>query len=64
MKKNSSLKLISSVGFQASKTWMFFGKFNVELVWKSFSNRKYSQEPPVFLFFLSFLRSKRINQES
>ena len=46
---------MSSVGFQASKIWMFFGKFAVELVWKSFSGKNNSLEPPVVLVFNSRL---------
>ena len=46
MKKKSSL-----VGFQASKTWMFFGKFTENQVLKSFSGRSNSLKPPVFGFF-------------
>ena len=38
---------MSLVGFQASKIWMFFGKFTAELVWKSFSGRNNSLEFPV-----------------
>ena len=32
------------------KSGCFFGRFTVELVWKSFSARNNSLEPPVFLF--------------
>ena len=50
-KKNSSLNFMSSVGFQASKIWMFsFWKFTVELVLESFSGRNNSLEPPVLGF--------------
>ena len=35
LKKNSSLNFISLVSFQLSKIWIFFGKFTVEIVWKS-----------------------------
>ena len=49
-KKNSSLNFMSSVGFQASKIWIFFGKFTVELVSKSFSGRNNSLDPSVFWF--------------
>ena len=54
-KKNSTLNFMSSVGFRASKIWMFFGKFAVELVWKSISGKNNSLEPPAFLFFNSRL---------
>ena len=50
VKKNSSQNFVSSVGFQASKIWVFFGKKFLELVWKSFSGRNSSLEHPVFLF--------------
>ena len=43
---------MSLVGFQASKIWMFFGKFYVELL-KSFSDRNNSLKP-VFGFCDSF----------
>ena len=41
---------MSSVGFQASRILMFFGKFTVEKVLKSFSGRNNSLNPPVFGF--------------
>ena len=42
-----------------------FGKLTVELVWKSFSGRKNSLEPPVFWFSNSrVIWSGRINQKS
>ena len=47
--KNSGLNLISLVGFQAFKIWMFsFGKFTVEQVLESFSGRNNSLKPLVF----------------
>ena len=45
VKKKSSL-----VGFQASKTWMFLGKFTENQALKSFSGRSNSLKPPVFGF--------------
>ena len=48
VQKNSSLNFMSAVGFQASEIWIFFGKFTAELVWKLFSGRNNSLEPPVF----------------
>ena len=50
VQKNSSLNFMPPVGFQASEIWMFFWKFTAELVWKSFSGRNNSLEPPVFWF--------------
>ena len=50
VKSKSSLNFMYLVGFQASKIWMLFGKFAVELVWKSFSGRSNSLEPLVFCF--------------
>ena len=57
VQKNSSLSFMSSVGFQASKIWMFFGYFTAELVWKSFPVRDNFLEPPVFLFYNSLLNA-------
>ena len=56
VQKNSTLNFMSLVGFQASKIWtFFFGKFFMELFWKSFSGRNSSLEfPGVFLFSSSF----------
>ena len=50
VQKISIANFMSSFGFQASKIWMFFGKIFAELVWKSFSGRNSSLEPPVFWF--------------
>ena len=50
VKKNSNLNIMSSVGFQDSKIWMFFGKLTVEQVLKSFSVRNYSVKSSVFGF--------------
>ena len=41
---------MSSVDFHASKTYIYLRRLSVELVWKSFSGRNNSQEPPVFSF--------------
>ena len=43
---------MSLVGFQASEIWMSIWKITAELVWKSFSRRNNSLEPPVFFHFL------------
>ena len=48
--KKSSLNFISLVSFQASKIWMFFGKFTAKQVSKSFSGRNNSLKAPVFGF--------------
>ena len=48
LKISSSLNFISSVGFQASKILIFFEKFTVELVWKSFSGRNNPLVSPGF----------------
>ena len=51
-----SLNFTSSVGFQASKTNIFFGKLTIGLVWKSFLGRNNSLEStPVFWFFNNHL---------
>ena len=50
IKKDASLNLMSLVGFQASKIWIFFGKFTVEQVLKSFSDRNNTKKSPVFGF--------------
>ena len=50
VKKNSSLNFMSSVGFQVSKIWMFFGTFIMEPVLKSFFGRHNSPNPSVFGF--------------
>ena len=50
MIKNSSLNFMSLVGFEASKIWMFFGKFTAEQVLKSFSGRNNCLKSPVFEF--------------
>ena len=42
---------MSLVGFQASKIWMFFGKFTVEQVLKSFSGRNSFLKSAVFGFY-------------
>ena len=42
---------MSLVGFQASKIWMFFGKFTVEQVLKSFSGRNSFLKSSVFGFY-------------
>ena len=44
---------MSLVWFQVSKIWMFFGKFMVELILKSFSGRNNSLEVPIFGFYNS-----------
>ena len=54
MKKIFSLIFIFFVCFQASKNWIIFGKFNADVVLKSFSGRNKSLEAPVFGFFHSF----------
>ena len=41
---------MSLVGFQAFKIWMFFEKFTVEQVFKSFSGRNNTLKSPVFGF--------------
>ena len=41
---------MSLVDFQASKIWMFFGKFTVEQVLRSFSGRNSSLKSPIFGF--------------
>ena len=61
--KKSSLNFMSSVGFWASKIWMFFGKNFVELVWKLFSGRNNSLEP-LFFDFLTVFHMVWKNQES
>ena len=48
--KNASLSFMSLVCIQASKIWIFFEKFTVELVLKSLSGRNKSLEVPVFGF--------------
>ena len=63
VKKNSSLNLMSWVGFQASKIWMFFGKIFLELFWKSFSGRNNSLEPPNFWFHNSLPYSLEESRE-
>ena len=50
VKKNSSLNYVSSVGFQASKICMFFGKFTAEQVLKSFLGTNNSLKAPAFGF--------------
>ena len=50
-KKESILNFMSSVLVSLSpKSRYFFGKFTMELVWKSFSGRNNSLEPSVFWF--------------
>ena len=52
VQKNSTLNFMSLVAFQASKIWtFFFGKFFMELFWKSFSGRNSSLEFPRFFYF-------------
>ena len=46
---------MSLVGFQASEIWMSIWKITAELVWKSFSRRNNSLEPPVFFSFSNSL---------
>ena len=48
--KKVSLNFMSLVGFQASKVWMFFGKFPIEQFFKSFPGRNNSMECHVFGF--------------
>ena len=51
VKKESILNFMSSVLVSWSpKSRYFFGKFTIELVWKSFSGRNNSLEPSVFWF--------------
>ena len=50
VKKNSSVNFMSSVGFRPPKSECFFGKFTAEQVFKSFSGRNNSLQPPVFGF--------------
>ena len=49
-KKKSNLNSMYLVNFQPSKIWMFFGKFTVEEVLKSFSDRNNSLKPLFFGF--------------
>ena len=44
--------------FPDLRIWMFFGKFTVKLVLKSFSRRNNSLGPPVFLFSKSLPRGR------
>ena len=46
---------MSSVGFRASKIWIFFGKLTAEQVLKSFSGRSNSLKPTVSGFSNSLL---------
>ena len=46
---------MSSVILQASKTYIFFGNLTAELVWKSFSGRNNSLQPPTVFLFSSYL---------
>ena len=52
LKENFKKVLISCLRlvFRSPKSEYFLEKFIVELVWKSFSGRNNSLEPPVFLF--------------
>ena len=50
-----NLNFMSSVVFQASKTYIFFGNLTAELVWKSFSGRNNSLQPPTIFWFSSYL---------
>ena len=50
-----NLNFMSSVVFQASKTYIFFGNLTAELVWKSFSGRNNSLQPPTVFWFSSYL---------
>ena len=50
-----NLNLMSSVVFQASKTYIFFGNLTAELVWKSFSGRNNSLQSPTVFWFSSYL---------
>ena len=45
VKKKPSPNFMSSVGFQAPKIWMFFGKFTGDQVLKSFSGRNNFLKP-------------------
>ena len=62
VQKNSSMNFMSSIGFQTSKIWMFL--FFVELVWKLFSGRSCSLEPPVFWFYNNQFHMVWKNQSS
>ena len=50
LKKNSSQKFMSLVGFLAFKIYIFFGKFTAEQVLESFLDRNNSLKPLVFGF--------------
>ena len=50
-----NLNFMSSVVFQAPKTYIFFGNLTAELVWKLFSGRNNSLQPPTVFWFSSYL---------